>query len=223
LTSNVRERPGSPNGRGVSARRRVAISAFVGAAAAAAGAPFLPWELTVLIAWDVSALTFTCWVLLVVWPLDAEQTARHAVREDPNRAAADFLTLSAAVASLVAVGYLLVRTGSGGNLAVGMKIGFAVLSVVASWAVIHTVFMLRYARLYHEGEDGGVDFHQDGKPRYSDFGYLAFTIGMTFQVSDTELNAPEIRATVLRHSLLSYLFGTTIVALTINLLVGLSR
>ena len=83
--------------------------------------------------------------------------------------------------------------------------------------------MLRYARLYYEGEDGGVDFHQDGKPRYSDFAYLAFTIGMTFQVSDTELTAKVMRRTAIRHALLSYLFGAVIIATMINLIAGLGR
>jgi uncharacterized membrane protein len=95
--------------------------------------------------------------------------------------------------------------------------------VLLSWTVIHTVFALRYARLYYSGTDGGVDFHEDAKPRFSDFAYLAFTVGMTFQVSDTDLNTSAFRATVLRHALLSHLFGTVVVALTINLVAGLSR
>ena len=67
----------------------------------------------------------------------------------------------------------------------------------------------------------GVDFNQDAPPRYTDFAYLGFTIGMTFQVSDTELTAPEVRVTALRHALLSYLFGAVILAATINLVAGL--
>jgi uncharacterized membrane protein len=64
---------------------------------------------------------------------------------------------------------------------------------------------------------------QDDPPRYADFAYLAFTIGMTFQVSDTDLKTTEIRATALRHALLSYLFGSVILAATINLIAGLAR
>jgi hypothetical protein len=86
-----------------------------------------------------------------------------------------------------------------------MQVGLSLASVVLSWAVVHTVFTLRYARLYYLGPDGGVDFNDESKPRYSDFAYLAFTIGMTFQVSDTALCSNEIRRTALRHALLSYL------------------
>jgi uncharacterized membrane protein len=54
-----------------------------------------------------------------------------------------------------------------------------------------------------------------------DFAYLAFTIGMTFQVSDTNLTAKPIRRTALRHALISYLFGAVIVALVINIVASL--
>jgi uncharacterized membrane protein len=201
----------------------VAVSALVGVAAAALSVFTLSWQLAPLVAWDVAALTYLVWVWRKIWGLDGELTARHAVREDPTRAAADLLLLSAASASLVAVGYVLVRAGSGGGLREGLQVGFGVASVLISWAVIHTVFTLRYARLYYTGLDGGIDFHQKEAPQFSDFAYLAFTVGMTFQVSDTELNTAPIRAQVLRHALLSYLFGTVIVALTINLVAGLTR
>src|SRR5262249_24565359 len=131
--------------------------------------------------------------------------------------------LFAAVVSLVAVGIVIVRSGSGSALQAGLQVGFAVASVIASWTVIHTVYTLRYARIYYTGTDGGANFHDEEAPAYSDFAYLAFTIGMTYQVSDTELNRRAFRRNVLRHSLLSYLFGTVIVALAINLVAGLGR
>ena len=88
--------------------------------------------------------------------------------------------------------------------------------------MVHTVFTLRYARLYYTGTDGGVDFHQDDPPRDGDFAHLGFTIGMTFQVSDTDLTTTKVRVTALRHALLSYLFGAVILAATINLIAGLA-
>ena len=131
--------------------------------------------------------------------------------------------LVAAVASLLAVGLVIVTAGGGGGLAQGLQVGLGVASVILSWTVVHTVYTLRYARLYYGGSDGGVDFNADDPPRYADFANLAFTIGMTYQVSDTDLKTKEIRGTALRHALLSYLFGTVIVATTINLVAGLSK
>jgi uncharacterized membrane protein len=44
---------------------------------------------------------------------------------------------------------------------------------------------------------------------------------MTFQVSDTVLRSTALRRTVLRQALLSYLFGTGILATTIDLVASL--
>jgi len=207
---------------GVSARRRVTMSAVVGAVAGALCAPLVSWELSLLVGYDVAALTFLVGIWRVVWPLDAGQTAADAEREDPTRAGADLMLVSAALASLAAVGTAIVRANGHGSR-VWVQVGFGVVSVLVSWAVIHTVYALRYAKIFYTGPDGGANFHTETPPRFSDFAYLAFTIGMTFQVSDTELNNAEFRRQVLRHSLLSYLFGTVIVALTINLIAGLTR
>jgi uncharacterized membrane protein len=208
---------------GVSARRKVLISALAGVAVGAAAALLIPWWVTPLVAWDTAALTYVIWIWRRIWPLDAAGTAAHAEREDPTTAAADLILLTAAVVSLVAVGYVLMRASSAHGLAKTLHVAFGVASVISSWAVVHTVFALRYARLYYTGPDGGADFHGDGPPTFADFAYLAFTVGMTFQVSDTELNSRAFRATALRHGLLSYLFGTVIVALTINIVAGLNH
>jgi uncharacterized membrane protein len=216
--------PDRTRGRhGVSARRRVLTSGFFGACAGALAALVFPWVLSPLIGWDIAAVIYVCWIWLAVWKLDARRTAGHAEREDPTRAAADLILLTAAVVSLVAVGFVLLHASSAHGLGKALLVAFGVASVMSSWTVVHTVFALRYARIYYTGADGGVDFHESARPAFSDFAYLAFTVGMTFQVSDTEVNSREFRAAILRHSLLSYLFGTVIVALTINVVGGLIR
>lgn len=101
--------------------------------------------------------------------------------------------------------------------------GLSVASIVLAWSVVHTVYSLRYAELYYKGTAGGVDFNAEGAPCYIDFAYLALTIGMTFQVSDTNLKTTNIRRTALRPALLSYAFGTLIIATTINLVAGLTK
>jgi uncharacterized membrane protein len=176
------------------------------------------WALAPILAWDIASFIYLVWVWLTIWRQDAEATDRLADREDPTRAVADLLYLGAAVVSLIAVGFLVGRAANSPGSEQGLLNALGVGSVVLSWAVVHTVFTLRYASLYYRGDDGGVDFNQSAPPRYSDFAYLAFTIGMTFQVSDTDLTTPEIRKTALRHALLSYLFGTGILATTINLI-----
>ncbi|MGI5500787.1 DUF1345 domain-containing protein [Lentzea sp. CA-135723] len=179
-------------------------------------------EFGLLVGWDVATLVYLVRAWLVIWPMDAEETAQHAVRNDPTRRVAEVLLLVAALASLVSVGFVLARaahTTGGSEL---LRVGLGVLSVVLSWMVVHTIFTLRYARLYYYGADGGIDFNQAEPPDYGDFAYVAFSIGMTFQVSDTSLSGREMRRTALKHSLLSYLFGTGVLATTINLVASIS-
>ena len=107
-----------------------------------------------------------------------------------------------------------------------LLIGAAVLTVVLSWAVINTVYTLRYADLNFRSRPGGIAFGaEDGQqhPGYRDFAYVAFTIGMCYQVSDTTLRDPQIRRTVLAHAIMSYVFGVVIVAGSVNLISGLFR
>jgi uncharacterized membrane protein len=97
------------------------------------------------------------------------------------------------------------------------------LTVVLSWAVVQAHFTLHYARLYYTEPVGGVDFNDDGTPDYLDFVYLALTVGMTYQVSDTNLATKKFRRSVTRQALLSYLFGAFIIATTINVVAGFLR
>lgn len=124
--------------------------------------------------------------------------------------------------STLAIGLVRSRAATSSGAAKDRQAGLSLASVVLFWGVVHTVFTLRYTRLYYTGTDGGVDLHQDDPPRDGDLAYLGFTIGMTFQVSDTDLTTTEIRVTALRHALLSYLFGAVILAATINLIAGLA-
>jgi uncharacterized membrane protein len=204
-----------------SARIEIIVSALAGLIAAVPIAWFTSLEFGLLAGWDTAAAVYLAWVWMMIWPRDAEQTARWAEYTDPTRALADLLVLTAAVASLVAVGFVLGNAARSHGAWELFQVGLSLASIVLAWAVVHTVFTLRYARLYYVGPDGGVDFNDDSKPRYSDFAYLAFTVGMTFQVSDTSLCLNEMRRTALRHALLSYLFGTGILATAINLVASL--
>ncbi len=87
---------------------------------------------------------------------------------------------------------------------------------------MHTVFALRYAHEFYTPPVGGIDFKTEHElPDYQDFAYVAFTIGMTFQVSDTDIQACRTRRTVLRQALLAYLFGAVILAVVVNVIASL--
>lgn len=113
------------------------------------------------------------------------------------------------------------------------KIWHTVISlspVLLSWFLLHTMFTIRYAHLYHDhnkldtgSQVGGIEFPTEEDPDYLDFAYFSFVIGMTFQVSDVTVSSRAIRRFVLMHSLISFAFNTIIVALTINTLAGLKE
>ncbi len=208
-----------------SARTRLALSLAAGLVAGAAMAALTGIEeLVPLTVWDGAAVVFLVWTWATILPADGERTAALAVREDPSSGVADLILILAAVVSLVGVGLILFQGAAKGNdVGPGVGVTAGLTSVVVSWAVVHTVYTLRYARLYYTGTDGGVSFNTDEPPQYTDFAYLSFTIGMTFQVSDTNLESKAYRKTALRQGLLSYLFGVVIIATTINLVAGLTK
>jgi uncharacterized membrane protein len=177
----------------------------------------------VLLAWDAGAVFYLLWIWHQNRNLGTESTAQVAVREDPTRAVTDVVLLGASVVSLGAVVATIADATKTSGAARWLLVSLGISSIVASWFVVHTLFTMTYARAYYTDEDGGIDFNMEQPPTWIDFAYLAFTIGMTFQVSDTDLQTSGLRRIALRHMLLSYLFGAVILAITSNLVAGLSH
>jgi uncharacterized membrane protein len=206
------------------AMRRAVVVSSIGLLVVAVLAWFLPWGLALVAGWDAAALTF----LVSIWPIilraDGAHAAQLATREDETRGSAAVLLVGASVASLLGVVLTLDLAGrQGGPLRV-LLIGVAVLTVVLSWTVVNTVYTLRYADLHFRSREPGIAFGDpDGRepPTYRDFAYVAFTIGMCYQVSDTTVRDRRIRGTVLSQAVLSYVFGVVIVAGSVNLIAGL--
>lgn len=197
---------------------RLLVALVLGAAGSLAVWSLFEPTVALVLGWVVAAATYSAWTWVTVWPMQAEATATHATREEPSRALTHLIVLLAAVASLVVVGLVLVTSNDSGRK---VTAAIAVLSVVVSWATVHTLFALNYARLYYTGTDGGIDFHQDAPPRYSDFLYIGATVGMSFAISDTDLQSSEMRRAALAHALLAYLFGSVILAGLVNLVAGM--
>ena len=200
---------------------KAAIAGAAGLVTLAVAVVLAPWQLAIVVGWCTAAT-----VMLVGswWPiarLDAAGTHRVATREDDSRTTTRLLLLAACLMSLGAVLVGLHRASRADRpLEIALTIG-SMSTVVLSWLLVHTLFMLRYAHLYYGAPQGGIEFPGGDPPSYGDFAYLAFTIGMTFQVSDTAISAGPIRRTATRHALLSYVFGTAIIASTISVLAGL--
>lgn len=198
---------------------RIAVAAVLGVAVALGVGNTVGWRFA-LAGWILTAGVYVVWTRLILGGMDADQTREYATREDPTRWASDAVIVSASVASLGGVGYVVAAASRSGPGAVEAAV-VGILTVAASWFAVHTLFTVHYARLYYSDEPGGINFHDPEPPRFRDFAYVAFTVGMTYQVSDTEIGLTSIRATVLRQALLSYLLGAVVLAVTINLIAGL--
>jgi len=210
-------------GMHASARRRLAASVACGVVAAGIAFAFVPWAIAPIAGWDVTCLVWLAMIWITFLRADGALTEAVARKEDETRAGAALLLVLASVASIAAIGVPLSIAGrESGGLLVAL-IAVATVTVVLSWLVVNTVFTIRYADLYFRLGEPVIDFGDEEVPSYREFAYIAFTIGMTYQVSDTTLRHPALRRTVLRHALVSYLFGVVIVAAAINLIAGLVR
>jgi uncharacterized membrane protein len=208
------------------AGRRAVIVLVIGLVVALALLPFVAWELAAVAGWDATALTFLATTFPIIRGSNGSRTRQLAMREDETRASATVLLVAASVTSLLGVGFALFLAGQRSGSVQVLLVGVAVVTVALSWTMVNTVYTLHYAHLHYSSAAAGIDFPDGAEPQgpnYRDFAYVAFTIGMTYQVSDTSLRDPLIRRTVLSHALLSYVFGVVIVAGSVNLIGGLVR
>jgi uncharacterized membrane protein len=210
--------------RAPSARFRLVVVTLVGLVAAGVALFAAPWQFAVLAGWDAAATVFVLWVWISVAGFSPEETRTLATREDTSRLSSSALLIGASLASLVGTGFDLVKASEAHDSGRVALTVIGLLTVALSWMIVHTVFALHYAHEYYTAPEGGIDFkNDDERPDYQDFAYIAFTVGMTFQVSDTDVQARRIRRTVIRHALLAYLFGAVILAVVVNLIASLVK
>ena len=196
---------------------------LAGAVAGAIASLFTVPTASILLGWDITVTIYLVWVWSSVWRLDPGLTGQLAKREDPSTAVAELMVVGAGTALLVAVGFALVKAGQATGGMKAFLIALGLLSVVLSWTVVHTVYMLRYARAYYGEPVGGIEFNEEEPPTYIDFAYFSFTVGMTFQVADTTITSKAVRRATLHHALLSYLFGAVLLGLVINVVATLLK
>ena len=186
-------------------------------------------SLRIAVAWDGGVAVFlllTWWMVVGRGP---SASMRHTVlRNDQGRVAVLLLVLCAIAASVAAIFFLLHRPGTGAG-APRLEVAAAVLTIICSWLLTHVMFALHYAHRFYRDDPatpendatGGLTFPGAGAPHYWDFLYFSFVIGMTCQVSDVQVTSRPMRALVLWHGLLAFVFNTIILALSINIVAGL--
>ncbi|MEC5201103.1 putative membrane protein [Arthrobacter sp. PL16] len=202
--------------------RKALVAAVIGLVIALVpvllGAP----ELAPLIGWAVAGGVFLGWAWAKAWPAGPEATGKLALQEGRSRRLLDSLIISATFISLVAVVFALLRSQQKDPIGVAAAI-LAALGVVIAWALINTVYAFKYARMYYHDNHHHFTFNQNEDPSYSDFAFAAFSIGMAYSASNVNESSTPSRRIGLGHALLSYFFGTFVVAVAINLVVSLGQ
>lgn len=183
--------------------------------------------LTVTVLWDAFALSFivTSWIVFFTRPV--AEIIKQANKEDGSRVFVMTSILVSSFGSMFTVLLLMISKGQSPEREVTTVI-LSVTGMMLSWAMVHTIFTFHYAHMYYDEEIDtpqikALNFPDEKKPDYIDFAYFSFVIGMTFQVSDVEISSRKIRRTALAHGLLAFALNTFVVALTINLIAGLSK
>ena len=203
--------------RPLSAHLRLAIAVAVGVVAGGMASLALDGLLAVLVGACGVSLAYVVLAVSVLWPMDAARTRSNSVREDFQPLVQEATVVALSLVNLLTIMVILVRGGTE-TRTTGAVLGL--LGILLTWAMLHLMYGARYAHEYYRHPEGGIDFNDDEPPRYVDFLYFSFNLGMTFQVSDTNVSTTRLRAVILRHCLLSYIFSTVILAATVNVVLG---
>ena len=177
------------------------------------------WRLInrLLTGWDVGVVVYLMLALELAMGTDTNEIRRRCHLYDEGRVAIPTLTATAALATVGAIFVQLTTAPAGHHV---LNLVFAAVTILLSWSLIQVIFAFHYAHEYyaeHRGHARGLGFPGDDAPNYWDFLYFAFVIGMTSQVSDVTVNSKVLRRTVTAHSLLSFMFNLTLLALAVNL------
>lgn len=182
----------------------------------------------ILCIWDAGMISFlaTTWVLMM--QAKSKTMRRNAQSQDEGRLVILSIVTTAACASIFAIAFILKET-KGKDISILIPhLLLAVVTIIGSWLLVHTIFAMHYAHEYYQDHQtqsdckaGGLDFPEDIEPDYWDFLYFSFVIGMTSQVSDIQITSRSMRRLSLLHSILSFFFNTAIVAMSINIIAGL--
>jgi uncharacterized membrane protein len=206
------------------ARGRLLLAVSTGLVVAAVIPGRFGVALRALAGWNAAALSMTALAWWIIMRDGAVQTRRRAAADDPGRSTVWGLVLAASAFSVLATTVVLRQARALAPDARDVFIVLCLTAVASAWLLTHTAYTLRYAHLYYRDDDegeGGLTFPGNAHPAYVDFAYFAFTIGMCFQVSDVCITSPTIRRAVLAHAMLSFLYNTAILAVAINLVIGI--
>lgn len=210
--------------------QRIIVSVLISAVAYFIIPSIMSTLIRVILLWDIFSISYLIISFIVIKKRTIVSIRKWAKKDDGSLAFVFFLIITASFASMVTV-LLLILSQKNASSTESLYLPVVIASIFLSWIMVHTVYTFHYAHMYYNADTNdpekdayGLEFpEKDPKPDYIDFAYFSFVIGCTFQVSDIEISSSRIRRVVLFHSLLSFGLNTFVVALTINLIAGLSK
>lgn len=200
---------------------------LIGAAVFITLPPHIKVSTRLLLTWNAGVLAFLGMAIILISRTTAQHLKQWYHPKQQSNTLIFALIVAAATASLLAVGVLLGDAKSLPKVDLTLHLGLSVLAIFESWTLLHITFGFRYANLYYRTlsiQGAGLDFPKADSadpPDYLDFLYFSFGIGMTSQVADIGVISRRIRRLVLLHSIVSFFYNTSILALTINIIAGL--
>jgi uncharacterized membrane protein len=184
-----------------------------------------------LVAWNAGAWTYLVLATTMMLRASQESISRRAIAQDDGRFALLIFSCLAAIASIGAILAELASVKSMNSALMFLHIALSTSTLISSWLFIHMTFALHYAHEYfmleeiEENENrklrGGLTFPATPIPDYFDFLYFSYVIGVASQTADVSITSKSMRRVSLAHSIFSFFFNTTILALTINIAAGL--
>ena len=174
--------------------------------------------LRALAAWDLAVLVLVVEGWAIIITTDAHEMRQRASTEDPGKAAIFAISFGVSAISL-ALAVLVIGTSNLGNHHnLWLRTALGIGAILGAWLLLHTAYTLHYARLYYASPSALGGFNFPEPPDAFDFAYLAFGVGMTFQVAEIVPTNRAMRRAVLRHELISFAYNTAIVALVVNII-----
>lgn len=194
-------------------------------------APLLPHSITgvtrSIIAWNFGVIVYLALSAFLFTTERLDHMPADAAAQEEGEWTIFWLTVAVVTFSFVAIIEEFAGSKDMSPTQRNLHVALVALTLFVSWLMTHTTFAFRYAHEYYEidpdgaGISGGLEFPGEKRPDYLDFLYFSLVLGMTFQVSDVQITARKFRRLAAVHGLLSFLFNTIILALTVNIAAGL--
>lgn len=177
---------------------------------------WLPFAQALLIGFDIGALVFIAALIVAMRDGNPGTMRQRAADNEPDHAS--LLSVAGVTVAIITVA---IGVEVGGDRVDGVRLALTATTLLMAWLFGNFLFAVHYAHIYYlerGGTDrGGLTFPEDADPDYWDFAYFAFVLGMTFQVSDVQINDKGLRRIALLHGLIAFVFNICVIALTVSL------